>query len=138
VRLAQSVFLLIFVLTLGAPGSRSTGRVATGRSRADQLEQIQREPPCRANERYGSRYLAVVADVRGARLPELRLDSSEPAAAGVNYGLPLLGGVGLFIAGTLLMLLWRTGRRLSPSGLTLRGMKVHNRRLVVPNRAGYG
>jgi phospholipase C len=74
------------------------------------------------SERYGSRYLDVVADVRGARLPELRdFDSSEPAATDVNYGLPLLGGIGLFIAGTLLLLLRRTGRGPPPSRLTRRG-----------------
>jgi phospholipase C len=74
------------------------------------------------SERYGSRYLDVVADVRGARLPELRdFDSSEPVATGVNYGLPLLGGIGLFVAGTLLVLLRRTHRRPRPSGLTRRG-----------------
>ena len=74
------------------------------------------------SERYGSRYLDVVADVRGARLPELRdFDSSEPAATGVNYGLPLLGGIGLFIAGTLLVLLRRNRRRPPPSHLTRRG-----------------
>jgi phospholipase C len=81
-------------------------------------ENTQVEP----SERYGARYLDVVADVRGARLPELRdFDSSEPAATGVNYGLPLLCGIGLFIAGTLLMLLRRTGRRPPPSGLTRQG-----------------
>jgi phospholipase C len=74
------------------------------------------------SERYGSRYLDVVADVRGARLPELRdFDSSEPAATGVNYGLPLLGGIGLFIVGTLLILLRRNRRRPPASGLTRRG-----------------
>jgi hypothetical protein len=47
--------------------------------------------------------------VRGARLPQAReFDSSEPAVTGVNYGLPLLGGVALFIAGTLAVLLGRT------------------------------
>jgi phospholipase C len=77
------------------------------------------------SERYGSRYLDVVADVRGARLPEVRdFDSSEPAATGVNYGLPLLGGIGLFIAGTLLVLLRRT-RRPPPSGLTRRRYGGH-------------
>jgi phospholipase C len=77
------------------------------------------------SERYGSRYLDVVADVRGARLPEVRdFDSSEPAATGVNYGLPLLGGIGLFIAGTFLVLL-RRARRPPPSGLTRRGYGGH-------------
>ena len=74
------------------------------------------------SEKYGARYLNVVADVRGARLPALRdFDSSEPAATGVNYGLPLLGGIGLFIAGTFLLVLRRTGGRPPPSGLTRRG-----------------
>ena len=74
------------------------------------------------SERYGSRYLDVVADVRGARLPELReFDSSEPAATGVNYGLPLLGGIGLFIAGTFLVLLRRARGRRPPPDLTRRG-----------------
>jgi phospholipase C len=75
------------------------------------------------SERYGSRYLDVVADVRGARLPELGdFDSSEPAATGVNYGLPLLGGVALFFVAGFLVLLRRSRRRLPPaSGLTRRG-----------------
>ena len=47
---------------------------------------------------HGSRYLRLVGDLRGAKLPELRdFDSSEPAATGVSYGLPLLGGVALFL-----------------------------------------
>jgi hypothetical protein len=47
---------------------------------------------------HGSRYLHVVADVRGAKLPGLRgFDSSEPAATGVNYGVPLLGGIALLL-----------------------------------------
>jgi phospholipase C len=57
---------------------------------------------------YGARYLEVVADVRGARLPELReFDSSEPAPTGVSYGLPLLGGIALFVCGSALVLLRR-------------------------------
>jgi hypothetical protein len=73
------------------------------------------------SERYGSRYLDAVADVRGARLPALPdFDSSEPAATGVNYGLPLLAGIGLFVVGTFLLLLRRGGRGPPPSGLTRR------------------
>jgi phospholipase C len=67
------------------------------------------------SQRYGWRYLDVVADVRGARIPELRdFDSSEPAATGVNYGLPLLGGVALFVVG-FLVLLRRSQRRVPPA-----------------------
>jgi hypothetical protein len=75
------------------------------------------------SERYGTRYLDVVADVRGARLPHLRdFDSSEPAATGVGYGLPLLGGIAAFLAGSFLVLIRRTRRRPpSAPGLTRRG-----------------
>ena len=74
------------------------------------------------SQRYGSRYLDVVADARGARVPELRdFDSSEPAATGVNYGLPLLGGVALFVVG-ILLLGRRSQRRHPPApDLTRRG-----------------
>ena len=51
--------------------------------------------------RHGSRYLDVVADVRHAKLPSSReFDSSEPAATGVNYGVPLLGAMALFLIAT--------------------------------------
>jgi phospholipase C len=64
---------------------------------------------------HGSRYLEVLADVRGASLPELRdFDSSEPAATGVNYGLPLLGGIVLFFSASLLVLIGRGRRRAPP------------------------
>ena len=61
------------------------------------------------SERYGARYLDVVADVRGAIQPDVQdFDSSEPAATGV--GMPLLGGIAVFLAGSFLLLL-RRGRR---------------------------
>ncbi len=61
---------------------------------------------------HGSRYLEVVADVRGAELPELRdFDSSEPAATGVGYGLPLLGGFALLLGTSFLILLRHARRR---------------------------
>jgi phospholipase C len=56
--------------------------------------------------RHGSRYLDVVADVRSARLEGSgEFDSSEPAATGVNYGVPLLGGLVLFFLASLGLML---------------------------------
>ena len=56
--------------------------------------------------RHGSRYLDVVADVRHAKLPHSgEFDSSEPAATGVNYGVPLLGAMALFLIASLGLLL---------------------------------
>ncbi|HYY22597.1 MAG TPA: hypothetical protein VE780_12035 [Thermoleophilaceae bacterium] len=70
------------------------------------------------SRRYGWRYLRVLADVRGARVPPQReFDSSEPAATGTNYVVPLLGGVALFIGGSLVLLVRRARRRgISPRG----------------------
>jgi hypothetical protein len=59
---------------------------------------------------HGFRYLRVLADVRGARLPRPRdFDSSEPAATDVNYGVPLLGGAALFVLATVVLIV--AGRR---------------------------
>jgi hypothetical protein len=60
------------------------------------------------SRKHGSRYLRLVGDVRGARLPELRdFDSSEPAATDVSYGVPLLGGLALLIVGGVAVLTLR-------------------------------
>jgi hypothetical protein len=49
-----------------------------------------------------------VGDLRGARLPAVGdFDSSEPAATDVSYGVPLLGGVALFIVGGVALLTLR-------------------------------
>jgi hypothetical protein len=57
---------------------------------------------------YGSRYLRLVGEVRGARLPELQeFDSSEPAATDVSYGVPLLGGLLVFLLGGVALLTLR-------------------------------
>jgi phospholipase C len=79
------------------------------------------------SRRYGSRYLVVVADARGARLPALPdFDSSEPAATAVDYGMPLLAGMALFVVAGFLLLLRRARRRLPPpGGLTRRGYGGH-------------
>jgi hypothetical protein len=60
------------------------------------------------SRKHGSRYLRLVGDVRGARLPELRdFDSSEPAATDVSYGVPLLGGLVLLVVGGVAVLTLR-------------------------------
>lgn len=55
------------------------------------------------SERYGSRYLEVLADMRGAKAPEIQsFDSSEPASTATSYGPVVIGalviliGIGLF------------------------------------------
>jgi hypothetical protein len=56
--------------------------------------------------RNGFRYLDVVADVRHAAPPgQSDFDSSEPAATGVNYGVPLLGAIGLFLIASFFLML---------------------------------
>jgi phospholipase C len=56
--------------------------------------------------KHGSRYLDVVADVRRATFAsDGDFDSSEPAATGVNYGVPLLGGIALFLLASLGLML---------------------------------
>jgi hypothetical protein len=60
------------------------------------------------SQNHGSRYLEVVADVRGAKLPEHEaFDSSEPPPTGVNYGVPLLGGIALLLGASLVLLFRR-------------------------------
>jgi phospholipase C len=55
---------------------------------------------------HGSRYLDVVADVRHAGFGSpSEFDSSEPAATGVNYGVPLLAVAALFLLGSLGLML---------------------------------
>jgi hypothetical protein len=64
------------------------------------------------SRRYGSRYLDAVADVRAVRRPELQnFDSTDPAPTSFKYGLPLLGGAALLLAGGLVLLLSRAQRR---------------------------
>jgi hypothetical protein len=56
--------------------------------------------------KHGSRYLEEVADLRHARFASPgNFDSSEPAATGVNYGVPLLGGMALFFLASLALML---------------------------------
>ena len=60
---------------------------------------------------YGTRYLEVLADILGGTAPVATgFDSSEPAGAGANYSLPVLGGLaGLIVVG-LAVVVRRRGR----------------------------
>jgi hypothetical protein len=63
------------------------------------------------SERHGDRYLDVVADIRGARGPELEgFDSSEPGATGSGYRIQLLIGILALLVGGLALIV-RGGAR---------------------------
>jgi hypothetical protein len=62
--------------------------------------------------RYGSRYLEVLADIRGAKAPRVEIfDSSEPAASAKGYGPVVLGAFVLIVLGGAVFLLRRQPRR---------------------------
>jgi hypothetical protein len=63
------------------------------------------------SERYGGRYLDVVADIRGAQGPEVEgFESSEPGATGPGYGVQLLISVLALLAGGLALMVRRGAR----------------------------
>ena len=62
--------------------------------------------------RYGSRYLEVLADIRGAKAPRVEIfDSSEPAASAKGYGPVVLGAFVLIVVAGAVFLLRRQPRR---------------------------
>jgi hypothetical protein len=62
------------------------------------------------SEKYGTRYLDVVADIRGAPGPSADdFDSSAPGTTGSQSGIPVVIGLGLLIVGGIVMTL-RRGR----------------------------
>jgi len=64
---------------------------------------------------YRGRYLEVVADVLGASAPRLsEFDSSEPAATGTGYGIPLAAGFVALLIGGVLVVAARGTRRGPP------------------------
>jgi hypothetical protein len=65
--------------------------------------------------RYGSRYLEVLADIRGAKAPHVEIfDSSEPATSAKGYGPVVLGAFGLIVLTGAVFLLRRPPRRPRP------------------------
>ena len=64
------------------------------------------------SQNYGTRYLEVLADILGGAAPSATdFDSSEPAATGISYGLPLLGGLVALIAAGLVIVVRRGNRK---------------------------
>jgi hypothetical protein len=69
---------------------------------------------------YGHRYLRVVANMLGARAPEIPdFNSDQQPAHGTSYGLPLLVGIGaLCLAGGVVLFYWRRRRPPTDPGAT--------------------
>jgi hypothetical protein len=64
------------------------------------------------SERYGARYLEVLADIRGAKAPEIQsFDSSEPASTAKSYG-PVV--IGAFVLILLALVFYVLRRRVEP------------------------
>jgi hypothetical protein len=63
--------------------------------------------------RYDSRYLEVLADIRGAKPPRVEVfdSDSEPATSAKGYGPVVLGAFGLIVIGGAVFLLRRQPRR---------------------------
>jgi hypothetical protein len=64
------------------------------------------------SERYGARYLQVLADIRGARAPQIQsFDSSEPASTAKSYG-PVV--IGAFVLILIALVFYVLRRRVEP------------------------
>jgi hypothetical protein len=70
------------------------------------------------SQKYGTESLEVVADALGGAAPVVKsVDSSDSAAAGRGYGLPILGGIVALVSGSLMVVLWRRGSGRSGASL---------------------
>ncbi len=64
------------------------------------------------SEKYGARYLEVLAQIRGLPTPDIGdFDSDAPAATGAGYGLPMLGAMILLVIASLAAIVWREAHR---------------------------
>lgn len=64
------------------------------------------------SERYGARYLEVLAQIRGLPAPDIGdFDSDAPAATGTGYGLPMIGAMVLLLIASLAAIVWREAYR---------------------------
>jgi hypothetical protein len=69
------------------------------------------------SEKFGARYLDVVADVLGASAPQI-VDFDSSASSGqatrFSYGIPLLAGIALVMLAGVLLVAWRRAHALAP------------------------
>jgi hypothetical protein len=71
------------------------------------------------SEKYGARYLEVLADIRGATPPKVQaFDSSEPASTARSYGPPVIGAALIIVLGVLFMSFRRRRRLATPRALS--------------------
>lgn len=64
------------------------------------------------SEKYGARYLEVLAQIRGLPAPDIgTFDSDAPAATGTGYGLPMIGAMILLMIASLAAIVWREASR---------------------------
>ncbi|MCM8749283.1 hypothetical protein NET02_09005 [Thermomicrobiaceae bacterium CFH 74404] len=64
------------------------------------------------SEKYGARYLEVLAQIRGLPAPDVgNFDSDAPAATGAGYGLPMIGAMVLLLIASLAAIVWREAYR---------------------------
>ena len=64
------------------------------------------------SEKYGARYLEVLAQIRGLPAPDVgNFDSDAPAATGTGYGLPMIGAMILLMIVSLAAIVWREAYR---------------------------
>lgn len=64
------------------------------------------------SEKYGARYLEVLAQIRGLPAPDIgNFDSDAPAATGTGYGLPMIGAMVLLMIASLAAIVWREAYR---------------------------
>jgi hypothetical protein len=72
------------------------------------------------SEKYGARYLQVLADIRDAKAPRVQdFDSSEPASSAKSYGPPVIGAAGILLFAGLLLVIRRRLPRGEPKSQSL-------------------
>ena len=80
--------------------------LVAGRDRPHLLERVSENSYVEPSRRYGNLYLKTVADITGARAPDVAEFDSDgpPAGTSLSYGAPLIaGGIVLLLLGVALV-----------------------------------